>query len=343
MEEPLQLTLSADSVYCVPIYGDLPALELTWTAGTNHGTGSAISYTIDMDREGNNFAGGISWAIGRTADRTMALSHSHLADTLRILYPEWQPEHYAVYELRVRAKVLMSGEEQVSPVTKVAIAYNSSSLTALYLVGEATPNGWSLDRATPMIMDMSDFAIFSWTGQMHRGEFKLMTTTDDWLPCYVRDSVDATRMVYREQETDYPDLKWNIEQTGTYRITANTRDLTIAVTYLGGEAYSHVYMIGDATPGGWSWDNLTEMQHPETNVFTWQGHLSSGQIKFPTEIRSDWSGEMIYAPEADCTPTEDGTFDIHSGDPDYKWVISTPGEYQIRIHITEGKIGFVKL
>ena len=56
-EQQLSLTLSADSVYCLPVYKDLPALEMAWTAGSNHGTGSAISYILEMDKEGNNFAG----------------------------------------------------------------------------------------------------------------------------------------------------------------------------------------------------------------------------------------------------------------------------------------------
>ena len=343
IEQELKLTLSTDTVYCMPIYKDLPALEIAWTAGTNHGTGSAISYTLEMDRAGNGFAGGLKWEIGRTADRTMVFGHKFLADTLRLTFPDMVDETYESFEWRVRAKVLMTGEEQVSPVVTTAIALNGSTLTDLYLVGDATPNGWDLSRATPMVMDMTNFSTFSWTGQMHKGEFKLLTTTDDWLPCYVRDSTDAGKMVYRPTEDTYPDFKWLIDQTGSYRITADVKALTITIEYLGGETYSHIYMIGDATPGGWSWDNITEMQHPEPNIFTWQGNLSSGQIKFPTELRSDWSGEMIYAPTPDCAPTENGTFDIHTGDPDYKWVISEAGEWQIRINISETTISFTKL
>ena len=119
--------------------------------------------------------------------------------------------------------------------------------------------------------------------------------------------------------------------------------LTIEVAYLGGEAYTHIYMIGDAAPGGWSWDNLTEMSHPEENVFTYEGPLAAGQLKFPTEIKSDWSGEMIYAPEADCAPSGKGRFDIHAGDPDNKWLIPESGDWSIRININDTTISFVRL
>ena len=216
-------------------------------------------------------------------------------------------------------------------------------LTDLFFIGDATPNGWALNRATPMIIDMDHLSTFSWTGQMHKGEFKLLLTDTAWMPCFVRDTLDETKMIYRETEETYPDMKWNITKTGNYRIEADVEALTIAIEYLGGEAYSHVYMIGDATPGGWSWDNITELQHPETNIFTYEGTLSAGELKFPTELKSDWSGEMLYAPTPDCAPTEDGTFEARTGGDDNKWRITNPGDYRIRINFNDTTISFVKL
>jgi hypothetical protein len=342
-DKPLSLTLSADSVLCLPIYKDLPALDLAWTAGSNHGTGSAIAYTIEMDTVGANFAGGLKLEIGRTADRTLVFSHKQLADTLSLTYPDIPEGQYTRFEWRVKAVVLQTKEEQVSQPVVVSIAWRAAMLTDLYLVGDATPNGWDLSRATPMIMDMSNFSVFSWTGQLHKGEFKMLTSTEEWLPCYVRDTLDEAKMIYRPTEETYPDMKWNITKTGNYRIEADVEALTMTVTYLGGEAYSHVYMIGDATPGGWSWDNITELQHPETNVFTYEGTLNAGELKFPTELKSDWSGEMLYAPTPDCAPSANGTFEARTGGDDNKWRITNPGTYQIRINFNDTTISFVKL
>jgi hypothetical protein len=343
VDQPLTITLSQDSVLCLPIYKDLAALELSWTPGTNHGSGSAIAYTVEMDKEGNNFAEGLKWEIGRTANRTLLFSHQHLADTLHQTYPEVEEGEYMVFECRVRAKIIQSGEEQVSNVAKVAIAWNATMMTDLYLVGDATPHGWDLGRATAMIMDIEHFSTFSWSGTMHKGEFKLIVNTEDWFPCFVKDSTDEAKMVYRDSEESYPDFKWTITKTGQYLIVADVEALTLELTYLGGETYSHIYMIGDATPGGWSWDNLTEMQHPESGIFTYEGHLNTGQIKFPTEIRSDWSGEMLYAPAPDCAPTLNGSFDAHAGEPDNKWIITESGEWSIRININDTTISFSKL
>ena len=50
-DESLVLKVSSDSVSCVPHMGEQTALQIQWTAGTNHGTGSAISYTIVISHE----------------------------------------------------------------------------------------------------------------------------------------------------------------------------------------------------------------------------------------------------------------------------------------------------
>lgn len=342
-DEQLLLEVSKDSVACVARMGEMPALQMTWTAGTNHGTGSAIAYTIDLDRTDSAFSGGVHFEIGRTMDRTLALSHRQLSDTLSLYFPDMIEEQYEYFDLRVRAKVLMTGEEQVSPAVTVAIALFSTDTTNLYLVGDATPNGWDKGRASMMQWDMNMPSQFTWTGQLHKGEFKILLNQEDWFPCYVRDSTDATKMIYRATEEDYPDFKWEIAKTGNYTLTVDIKTLTIDIAYLGGEAYSHLYMIGDATPGGWSWDNITEMSHPEENIFTYEGYLSVGAIKFPTELKSDWSGEMLFAPVPDCAPSANGTFDAHKGDPDNKWLIPQAGIWSITVNFKDTTISFVQL
>jgi len=340
----LVLTTSSDTVRCAPHLGDVAALQLTWTAGTNHGTGSAIAYTIDMDEAGNAFAGGLHIVIGRTMDRTLSLTHAELADTLAKFFPAMQDEQYYAFELRVRAKVLMTDEEQVSAVLPLVIK-RAAPIDYIYLVGDATPNGWDPGRAIRMTVDEDNPSHHRWTGPMRKGEFKLLTSTTDWLPCYVSDENDPTKMHYRETEEDYPDYKWTIPYAGNYSIEVNTEQLTIVITALSEPVVEelHIYMIGDATPGGWSWDAITELDHPEQDIFTYNGPLNAGEIKFPTEIRTDWGGEMLYAPTPNCAPTENGTYDAHSGAPDNKWVIPQAGTWQIVINISETTISFTKL
>ncbi len=338
-DESLVLKVSSDSVSCVPHMGEQTALQIQWTAGTNHGTGSAISYTIVISHEQTT----MDLEIGKTADRTLSFTHNQLSDSLSKYFAYMEDEVWYEFDIYVKAKVLMTGEEQVSDAVKVIIARFPSLFMDLYLVGDATPNGWTRERATPMIQNAVNPSLFSWKGLLRKGEFKILTSTADWLPCYVRDENDASIMHYRKTEDDYPDFKWEITTTDNYTVDVDIKALTISINSIGGEIYKHVYMIGDATSGGWSWDNITELEHPEPNIFTYEGFLNRGEIKFPTELKSDWSGEMLYAPSADCNPAENGTYDAHKGEPDNKWTIHTAGDWSITINIKNTTISFIKL
>ena len=54
--------------------------------------------------------------------------------------------------------------------------------STLYLIGSATPGGWSADDATEMTR--KDNGIFTWTGRLVAGEFKFITTLGSFLPSY---------------------------------------------------------------------------------------------------------------------------------------------------------------
>ena len=459
-EKPLALTLSADTVYLNQRQLDETALTFKWTSGTNHGTGSAIQYTLLLT-VGDTTA---AWDIKKTEGCMLSLTHDQLNDSIQKIVKGHEIDTLdGFYHIScmVQAEVLMTGEIQTSPSVPLLVSTFCKQL--LYLIGTAAPNGWSMDKATRIMSDVEDKDLFRWSGALKKGEFKFLTTTEDWHPCYVRDNNDANKMVLCEHDGDYNDNKWTIKYAGNYVIECNTRDLTISITaltpepdygpelYMVGSAtrygwdanrsqimlaevtdndtiftwsgelktgeikfllqpdewlpcyvrdpqdahrmvyregegpddpedlkwqilqyghytvtismrelsiriesdgieveqpkHTHVYMIGDATPNGWSWDNITELtaSADDWNIFTWQGALSVGQIKFPVEYRTDWSGEMLFAPSPDCEPSENGTFDIHSGDPDNKWRITSPGEYRIRINFNNTTISFVKL
>lgn len=344
-DEALVLKSMQDSVACNIRMGDMPAMQLTWTAGTNHGTSSALYYTIDMNLADSAIADGLHFEIGRTMDRTFSLTHRQMVDSILPLFPIVEDDVPVRFAARVRAKVQMTGEEQVSQIIPLNVVRYAADTTHLYLIGSAMPTGWDRDHAAELQMDNSTLAGYTWTGKMRKGEFKVLATREDWYPAYLRDEsvADSSAMIYCEKIGDYPDSKWEVDTTGNYAISLDTKARTIEIRYLGGEVYNHIYMIGDAAPGGWSWDNLTQMQHPESDLFIYEGMLNAGEIKFPVEIKSDFSGEMLFAPEPNCAPSLNGTFDIHTGDPDNKWIIPAAGKWRITINIKKTTISFIQL
>lgn len=106
----------------------------------------------------------------------------------------------------------------------------SIQTATIYMIGNATSGGWYIENATPMNADADDPDHFTWTGTLNQGEFKLLSDTHDWYPCYVRDWDDPTKMHLRGSENDYFDYKWNIPANGEYAIDVHLDRLTITIT-----------------------------------------------------------------------------------------------------------------
>lgn len=349
-EEELALSVSTDTVVLKQRESSSQAIELVWTSGTNHGTGSAIAYELQIDVEDSNsaFAGGIHWDLGKTTSRTLSFSHTEWQDTLLAYFPAIPLEEYTTLQARVIATIVMTQEIQVSPVITFIVMPYVERAQELYMVGNATPNGWDAQRAQYMRQDAEDQSLFTYEGVLNRGEFKLLLKPGEWLPCYVRNAEDSTKMVYRATEKDYPDCKWWISKKSNYRIEANVDNLTMTVIDLGGDfeepIFYELYMIGDATPGGWSWDRVTALVQDDEDInhFSYSGPLFAGEIKFPTEIVHDWSGQFLLAPAPNCAPTAEGTY-VVGNSPDNKWVIPTAGEWKIDIYADKQTICFQPL
>ena len=349
-EEELALSVSTDTVVLKQRESSSQAIELVWTSGTNHGTGSAIAYELQIDVEDSNsaFAGGIHWDLGKTTSRTLSFSHTEWQDTLLAYFPAIPLEEYTTLQARVIATIVMTQEIQVSPVITFVVMPYVERAQELYMVGNATPNGWDAQRAQYMRQDAEDQSLFTYEGVLNRGEFKLLLKPGEWLPCYVRNAEDSTKMVYRATEEDYPDCKWWISKKSNYRIEANVDNLTMTVIDLGGDfeepIFYELYMIGDATPGGWSWDRVTALVQDDEDInhFSYSGPLFAGEIKFPTEIVHDWSGQFLLAPAPNCAPAAEGTY-VVGNSPDNKWVIPTAGEWKIDIYADKQTICFQPL
>ena len=279
-ESPLEVKLSSDTVWCDQRADAQEALQITWTSGTNQGTGAAISYFVEMDLKGNDFQGGIKYDIGKTDSRVISFTNKELTDTLMHYFPTIPLEQYSEFEIRVTATVAAASvPTQVSPVKSVKIAPYKWRVLNLYIIGDATPNGWDNQLATIMSSDYDNIAHFTWQGMLNKGEIKFNAQLGDWYPCYVRDNDDPTKMHYREKEEDYPDNKWVIEEAGNYFIDVNLDELTVSFTNLDGEVpFTELYLVGEAAPTAIK----LEQSSDDSFIFTYNGALSAGTLLIST-------------------------------------------------------------
>lgn len=442
------------------------AMELSWTTGTNYGTGNKITYTLELAEAGNDFANAYIAVENAVQAYSWKKNVEELNNILRNHFGAAANETFSL-EARLTATVADREEKQIAATSFSVTAYKPLTST-LYLIGDATPGGWSADNATEMTR--KENGIFTWTGRLTAGSFKFITTLGAFLPSYNKET--DGKLTLRTAD-DQPDEPFTVEEAHNYTVEANlfTGVLTLAQTetlapaydqlyfvgnptdwgfvpmkrdvldpYLfrfgkffetgkGGEfkfgtaegswenmykaknanaaytdtqvefvkdfdpdnkwvlkdeecnkaykicmdirsgkermmmseftPYDMIYLVGDASPAGWSIGDATPMQAMDNPyVFTWQGTLNVGELKFTCDKKDDWNGAWFMPAEADKQPSgetepmlfidkSDEAFkaqypDVMVGGVDQKWKIAAAGSYRITLNQLEETISIVK-
>ena len=308
------------------------AVTYNWTTGTNNGTGASISYVLQIDKAGNNFANPHTLDMGK-AVYSKSFTISQLNSSLL-------EEYGAVagiasnLEARVIATINTTPQsQQTSPVISIKVTPYEPVSTALYILGDATANGWDASKAIALTPNADDPTVFAFRGALGIGSYKFITTLGHLLPSYIRDA-DGNHIVYRTTDNE-PDNKFTISEAGVYNIKVSLLDLTIKTVKLDVPVYDHIYVVGDASPNGWDIGNATELIQDQENpaIFTYTGVMKPGDFKFPVNRNSDWSQDMFMR-------QSDSTMYIHHNGTtdDSKWTITKKGLYVIKLNIIDNTI-----
>ncbi len=309
------------------------ALELSWTTGTNYGTGNKISYTLELARAGSNFATSYIALENAVQEYTWKKSVEELNDILRGHFG-METAGTISLEARLTAKVVDREEVQVATVSFCVTAYEPLTST-LYLIGDATPCGWSADDATEMTR--KDNGIFTWMGKMTPGSFKFITTLGSFLPSYNK-GTDG-KLVLRTSDSQ-PDEAFTIEEDFNYIVEANlfTGVVTLTQTENLKPAYDQLYFVGGMN----DWVSMP-MKKDILDPFLFRyARLfdigQGGEFKFGT---SEGSWENMYkATKANSSYTDTEMVFVKGFDPDNKWVLKDAecGKgYKICVDIRAGK------
>lgn len=197
---------------------------------------------------------------------------------------------------------------------------------SLFMVGSATPVGWSIDKAIKLTKNQN---IYTYDGVLVPGEFKFpFNRNTDWGQNMVmRDTADSTK-IYIHTGGAVDDNKWNIYTSGWYHVEINFDDSTISYEPL------KLYIVGSATSIGWSIDQALELsQNPDSlYLFTYTGDMVAGEFKFPVNRNTDW-GQNMYMKDT----TEEAKIYLHKGGgpDDNKWNITEAGNYTVKINIMD--------
>lgn len=213
--------------------------------------------------------------------------------------------------------------------------------TDLYLIGDATSAGWTIESAVQMTETSEN--VFEWSGDLKIGELKFLTQKDAWIPSYGPVTVDEEMVTgdvdlqYREDdETPGSDHKFKVTACGWYTLVVDLTDaekpsLSVSVFYP-----STMYLIGPAV-GGWSWDdNGQQMSAEEEGIFTWKGSLSAGEFKFFEQ--KDFGATAYGANVADTEVAVPGEYELEKLGSDDKKFIATEGLVILTLDLKQMKL-----
>ena len=112
-------------------------------------------------------------------------------------------------------------------VKKANYQTNPLKHTALWMIGSATPGGWSIGEGTMLVPTVDNPTVFKATVNLVEGEMKIAVNnqTGYGQTFYVRDTTDETKMVFGGD-----DNKWNITKAGEYDVTVDVVNMTISIT-----------------------------------------------------------------------------------------------------------------
>lgn len=218
--------------------------------------------------------------------------------------------------------------------------------SVLYMVGDATPNGWDIGNPTPLESTAEDPLVFTWEGTLYKGEMKLCLTTGSWDVGFIRPEVGGTEIsktaITAQKFVMYagdPDNKWKVADAGKYRLTFDLRHWTMSTAFLGEIDMPVVepietdalYIVGDATPVGWSIDSPFLLEKKSKYVFVYEGVLNRGELKACMET-GDWGVPFIRPSFANCRIDKNGVESselVLAANPDNKWKVEDAGNYRI--------------
>ena len=335
--EITDITASVDQVIINPSKPSDDALSVSWPAFAN----SMVAYKVLL---GNGDAKDtVTVASGATSKRfTHGELNTILVEKLKLAVNVEAKLDITLLGL-IPSKELSTTSKTIS--IQVVPGPVGAAYASLWVVGDATPNGWNIDSPNPMKKDPTNAFQFKFNEVLNVGDFKIPIATGDWgadffmpLTNHPKLSETGVQLVSGGK----PDNKWNISTAGAYKIVLNI-STTPSISIKAFTPYKQLWLVGDAVPSGWSIDAPTAMVPTAGNPyeFTYIGPLKAGEFKIPTTTGS-WDADFFMPPTNGEGITGKDAI-IISGGVDNKWKINEAGTYKITFNQLYETISIVKI
>ena len=276
----IKTPLNGDAIILSEATLSNPGIALTWNP-MDYTTPSVISYTVQIAKDGTDFADPID--LGTTTDLFASFQTADF--NLKCLMAGAVPFVQTAINVRIKST---SGTEGSQPVYSNSIVYLVTTFGCLnqYAVGQGLPqSGWGWDSPRTLLCDNG---VLTMTADFLNGPsdaFRFFTTEGNWdsgrnYPYYANSSTDTPpgqgyKIVSSLINNGDGDSNFrNVGPAGKYKLTIDSNNKTINIAPRTTANASNLeptsqWLVGAATPGGWSWagNNETELGLVNTGIY----------------------------------------------------------------------------
>lgn len=213
----------------------------------------------------------------------------------------------------------------------------------LLMIGDATSGGWNLSLSTEMVRQNPYDNTFKFTGFLNADkEFKFLTETAWDKEEYRNASSEPYILGEGKLQRNGTDQKFKVHESANYSITCDLDALTINVVksdFQDRPIYHNIlYLVGDATPGGWNLGDATPLYQDANNPFLFSGKVDlkeEGSFKIATNRYADFSQKFFFKDNSDAGKiSEDSAGDL-------QWSVATTGTYAVTADISNMTISII--
>lgn len=281
---------SGDSVILNETTPTNPGISLTWNPA-DYATQSVITYTVQIAPNGSDFSN--AQDLGSTTSTNITIQSSQL--NLAALVAGATPFVQSPVDIRIKAT---SGTTGTQPSYSNTITYLVTCYGCLgqYAVGAGIPSaGWGWGSPLSLICDNN---VLTGTANLVNDTFRIFTEEGNWgsgrnYPWYVSEGYKISSTLVNANDGDS-----NFRFTGTpgtYRIKIDGNNKTFAIAQ-GTNSNSSQWLVGAATPGGWSWTGNDETEFPliTNGIYEVPVKLNSGETFRFFNVNGDWGSGQNY-------------------------------------------------
>lgn len=292
------LSSSSSTVAAAPADSSKVALTLTWSNPKYSVDSSTVKYIVEIDSSGRNFSQSVKRIISG------ALTTSFTAKDLNAILLGYGFSFGVAYDMDIRITSSYANNNELlrSNVIKVKMTpykippkVTPPASGRLFIVGSATAGGWNNPVPAPTqeftkIDSVTYGGIFNLTGG---NEYLLLPVNGDWSHKFsVADKTVAGLNAGGSFGADLSDNIPGPATSGMYKIIVDFQAGKFTVTPYTGVLPANLFIVGDATPGGWNNPvPVPSQQFTQVNSTQFELTLSltGGKQYLFLPVNGDWS------------------------------------------------------